>query len=93
MFCLKPMALDTIQNAFATEPDSLTSSGESSLFAFFRDCLSVVVLAGQNAEATILVASLREIIRTQAQEIESLQQKLSTKSSGEEVGIALRYIR
>ncbi|EEB96057.1 hypothetical protein MPER_04872, partial [Moniliophthora perniciosa FA553] len=32
--------------------------------------------AGQTAELTMLVASLREVIRTQAQEIESLQAQL-----------------
>ncbi|KAG6856748.1 hypothetical protein H0H87_001092 [Tephrocybe sp. NHM501043] len=43
--------------------------------------------SGQNAEAAILVASLREMIRTQSQEIETLQRKVKelTSSNVDEV--------
>lgn len=36
---------------------------------------------GQNVESTMLVASLREVIRNQAQEIESLQNKVKEFST------------
>jgi hypothetical protein len=41
---------------------------------------------GQNVEATMLIASLRDVIRKQAEEIESLQQQLkhSTASAPSE---------
>ncbi|KAH0588472.1 hypothetical protein H2248_004312 [Termitomyces sp. 'cryptogamus'] len=43
--------------------------------------------SGQNAEATILVASLRDMLRSQSQEIETLQHKVKelTKMKDEEV--------
>lgn len=42
---------------------------------------------GQNAESAMLVASLRDVIHNQAQEIERLQNKLQAKTSsdGDEV--------
>lgn len=37
---------------------------------------------GQNPEAAMLVASLREVIKTQAQELETLQKQVKDLSSG-----------
>jgi hypothetical protein len=38
--------------------------------------------AGQNAESAMLVASLRDVIRNQAQEIEALERKVKESSIG-----------
>ena len=41
-------------------------------------------LLGENAEAQMLVASLREVIRTQASELDELRQKSRTSGSDAE---------
>jgi hypothetical protein len=40
------------------------------------------LFTGQSAESAVLVASLRDVIRTQAQEIEALQRKMNESSTG-----------
>lgn len=41
-----------------------------------------LVISGQSAETAMLVASLRDVIRAQSEEVEQLQMKLREKSSG-----------
>jgi chromosome segregation ATPase len=47
--------------------------------------------AGQNTETAMLVSSLREVIRKQAEEIESLHKQLKERSSQPEEVIALNH--
>lgn len=48
----------------------------------------IITRIGQNAETATLVASLREVIQKQAQDIESLQSKLKELSTqSEEVSL------
>jgi hypothetical protein len=53
----------------------------------FLSTVFLRALIGQDAETAMLVGSLRDVIRNQSQEIESLQQKLkqATSSAGDEV--------
>jgi intracellular protein transport protein USO1 len=73
------MRSDSVQRGFSTDPESLSStSGEY----FFRSSYRVVTeypRVGQNVEAAMLVASLRDAIRSQSQEIEDLKKQLREK--------------
>ncbi|PFH52186.1 hypothetical protein AMATHDRAFT_140838 [Amanita thiersii Skay4041] len=64
----------TIQRGFSTDPDQLSSA-------------TGILRTGQNAESTLLIASLREVIQKQVEEIENLKRQLkeSAKSSGDEL--------
>ncbi|KAH9485606.1 General vesicular transport factor p115 [Psilocybe cubensis] len=66
----------TVQRGFSTDPDQLSSSAgmhlSEELNGHHADLLS-----GQSAEATMLIASLRDVIRQQTGEIESLQKRLN----------------
>ncbi|KAG6865473.1 hypothetical protein C0991_002300 [Blastosporella zonata] len=79
--------LDTIQRGFSTEPDKLSSSASGS--RYLRACRQASYsVTGQNAEAAILVASLRDMIRTQSQKIETLQRKVKELTASRDDEIA-----
>lgn len=71
-----------IQKGLATDPDQLSSNGStlSSLRAYTDEKLRLTPSLDQNAEASMLIASLREVIHTQAQELETLRQQLQQAS-------------
>ena len=51
------------------------------------ECVLLTLVSGQSAEAAILISSLRDVIRQQSGEIESLQKQLkeATVSTGNQV--------
>jgi hypothetical protein len=74
---------DTVQRGFETDPDSLASSSSTfPLLHLASESRLRSSIAGQNAESTMLVASLREVIRKQAQQIETLEKRLKEPSVG-----------
>jgi hypothetical protein len=78
---------DTVQRGFETDPDSLSSSSSTfPLLHLASESRLRSSIAAQNAESTMLVASLREVIRKQAQQIETLEKRLKESSvEGKEV--------
>jgi hypothetical protein len=70
---------DTVQRGFSTEPDQLSSSS-GMLFSYYGMCFADR-RSGQSAEAVILISSLRDVIRQQSGEIESLQKRLKEAST------------
>ena len=70
---------DTIQKGISTDPQAppATAGKTYQHISTYRSNRC----AGQNAEAAALVASLKEVIRSQAQEIEELKNKLKAASA------------
>jgi hypothetical protein len=75
---------DTVQRGFGTDPNSLSSSSSACSFYLASESRLRSLIAGQNAESAILIASLREVIRNQTQKIEALEKRIKELSAGGE---------
>ena len=81
--------VDTVQRGLNADPNALASSASSSSGPSFvlRGVIRLIVpslLLDPSAESAMLISSLRDVIRTQATEIDTLQAQLNdlaTRSS------------
>lgn len=90
--CIFTHGTDTVQRGFETDPDSLSSSSSTfPLLHLASEPGLKSLIAGQNAESATLVASLRDVIRTQAQQIENLERRLK-ESPVEDKGVNTVHI-
>lgn len=70
----------TVQRGFSVEPDQLSSTGGTCKASLLVD-ISNRSAVGQSAEAQMLIASLRDVIRQQSEEIDALTKRLKESLS------------
>lgn len=81
---------DPIQRALSLDPDSVDSaSGMDPRFALMKGLGLRVRQLGENAEAQMLVASLRDVIRSQESELETLRKQSQSSASHQQEVSAL----